>query len=502
MKTSLYLIVISLLAFMITACGSESGQAHVYKLEQLHSQAIEKEEQVLGIKPELATEESIDQVISEYQKVLDYYYDNFTNLAEKDSLTEDDKVAAGLSGQSLLQIGQLELLANDTIAAITALEKFEERFPKNYLQLKLAWLGLAELYISRDNIPAVEDIYLKLIDKFDPPVNSQGQPSTEILKLPIELVQYFTALEKEEKADKYTNMAEEYYGNILNEYPQTSIAMVATRHLANVYRTTKRPQSAIDLLLNVTDSAGNIRQPAVIMIGDTYFQDIGNAEKAIEYYNRALDYPQDSSFTPMTLMKLGEAYLLEKQFEEARETLRMLIEKHEYAWRSHPQAYRLIAISYEDEKDYQRALDNYTAIVEKYPETPLAFETYVYLPKFFEKQDKKQLRDQWYNKAEEFFKNMRETYKKDDLGAAAQEYLARLYLSVEDWNAAIREITKLAEDFSGYRVASDAYLRIGAIYENELNMPDSARHYYQRQIEVFPEQKASEMAAEKIEQLS
>jgi len=501
MNKRLYLIVISLLGFSLLSCGSESDQAQVYKLEQLHTQAMEKEQQVLGIKPELATPESVESVIAEFRNVIDYYNENFGAIASRDSLTQDDRVAAGLAGQSLLEIGQLHLMVGDTGAAIEALSSFEDNFPKNYLQLKLAWLGLAELQIKKQNIPAVEDLYLKLIKKFDPPVNTQGQPSSEILKLPFELVQYFSSLENEAKVDKYAQIAEDYYGKLISEYPETSMAMVATRHLANVYRITERPQSAIDLLLNVKDSTGKIRQPAVIMIADTYFQDVGNPQKAIEYYNQALDYPIDSTFTPMTLMKLGEAYLLEKQFDKARETLRMLIEKHEYARQSHAQAYRFIAISYEDEKEYQQALDNYTAIIERYPETPLAFETYVYLPKFFDKQNKKQLRDQWYNKAEEFFKNMRDTYKKDDLGAAAQEYLARLYLSDENWKQAIGAIQELARDFQGYRVAGDAYLRIGAIYENELNMPDSARYYYQQQIDMFPEQKASRIAQEKIEQL-
>ena len=123
------------------------------------------------------------------------------------------------------------------------------------------------------------------------------------------------------------------------------------------------------------------------------------------------------------------------------------------------------------------------------------------LEKFFTKQNKKQLRDQWYNRAEVFFKDTKNDYKNRNLGAAAQEYLCRLHMTYEDWNSAIRELDSLAVQFPEYTFASEAYFRIAAIYETQLNLPDSAEYYYGKQVELYPHAPISETAKEKINNL-
>ena len=66
---------------------------------------------------------------------------------------------------------------------------------------------------------------------------------------------------------------------------------------------------------------------------------------------------------------------------------------------------------------------------------------------------------------------------------------------------AFRVLKKLPEDYVDYKFAADAYFRIGAIYANKLNQPDSARVYYERQIETYPGIPPSKMAQEIIETL-
>ena len=140
-------------------------------------------------------------------------------------------------------------------------------------------------------------------------------------------------------------------------------------------------------------------------------------------------------------------------------------------------------------------------MIETYASHSLAFEIYLYLPKFFTKQNKKQLRDQWYNRAEDFFRNTKDDYKNRNLGAAAQEYLCRLYMTYEDWDMAIQELDNLAVQFPEYTFASEAYFRIAAIYEIQLNLPDSAKYYYGKQAELYPKAPISKAAKEKINNL-
>ena len=57
----------------------------------------------------------------------------------------------------------------------------------------------------------------------------------------------------------------------------------------------------------------------------------------------------------------------------------------------------------------------------------------------------------------------------------------------------------MAQSYSKFKFAADAYYRIAAIYEEKLSEPDSARVYYQKQMEAFPGIAPSQMAKKKIE---
>ena len=96
---------------------------------------------------------------------------------------------------------------------------------------------------------------------------------------------------------------------------------------------------------------------------------------------------------------------------------------------------------------------------------------------------------------------MQHDYPEKPVGAAAQEYLARLYIKYDQWDDAVRALKKLPEEYEEYRFAADAYFRIGAIFQNKLEQPDSARVYYEKQIDSYPGIRPSDLAKRSIETL-
>ncbi len=501
MKKLTYLLAFITVVCMLCVCGGDPAEKNVYNLEKLYSDAFRAENKVAEIKPELATADDYKNVIALYRKVLDGFTAIYPDHAETAEPEQAEMQAAHWAGLSLLQMGNLNILAGDTAASKANFADFELLLPHNHDQQRLAWLALAQIFNQEKNTEKVEQIYLKLVEKFDPPANLQMNPFMDVLKLPFDMMRFHSAREDKEKTEYYTTYSIDYYTSLKDKYANTNLGLAATRFLAETYKFIGRGQEAVMLLQTVTDSTGQISVPAMMLIAEAYFENLGQPDKALEYYQKVLDRGLDTTYTPNATMKMGQVLLMERRFPEARERFKTILNDHNYASQYFPQAQRFIAVSYEEEENYEQALDAYLKVIETYPSHSLAFETYLYLPKFFAKQNKKQLRDQWYNRAEDFFKDTRDDYKNRNLGAAAQEYLCRLYMTYEDWDMAIRELDQLAVQFPEYTFASEAYFRIAAIYEMQLNLPDSAKYYYGKQVELYPSAPVSKAAKEKINNL-
>jgi len=501
MKKLTYLLAFIAVVCMLCACGGDTAEQNVYNLEKLYSDAVRAEKKVAEIKPELATVDDFKNVVALYGKVLDGFTAAYPNHAETAEPEKTELQAAYWAGLSLLQMGNLNILSGDTTASKANFADFELLLPHNHDQQRLAWLALAEIFNLEKNVEKVEQIYLKLVEKFDPPANIQLNPFMDVLKLPFDMMRFHNAREDKEKTDYYTEYSENYYTRLKEKYPQTNLGLAATRFLAETYKFKGRGKEAVVLLQTVTDSTGQVTIPAMMLIAEAFFENLGQPDKAIEYYQKVLDRGLDSTYTPNATMKMGQVLLMERRFPEARERFKTILDNYDFASQYFPQAQRFIAISYEEEENYEQAQDAYLTVIETYASHSLAFETYLYLPKFFTKQNKKQLRDQWYNRAEDFFRNTKDDYKNRNLGAAAQEYLCRLYMTYEDWDMAIQELDNLAVQFPEYTFASEAYFRIAAIYEIQLNLPDSAKYYYGKQVELYPKAPISKAAKEKINNL-
>jgi len=500
MKGLVYPLILIAVAFMISACGSDTAERSLYNLEKLYSQALRAEKELLEIKPELTAASDLKDVVELYQKVVDNFRDYYPEHSRSTEPGEDELKAAHVAGLSLMQMGNLNIQAVDTSGAKAVFSEFENLLPYNHDQQRLVWTTLADIHRYERNWDTVEQINLKLIEKYDPPANAQLNPYMDVVKLPFDMMRFYGSRGDQEKSQHYVQFAEDYYIRMSDKYPQSNLGLVSTRFLAETYKYMGRAEEAVKLLQTVTDSTGQTSRAAMMLIAEAYFENLNRPEEAKRYYQMVLDRGLDSNYTPQAAMHIGQVLLLQRQFSEARRWFNEVLE-YDFASQYFPQARRYIGISYDEEKDYDKAKDAYMDLIEAHPTHSLAFDTYLYMPDFFEKQNKKQLRDDWYNRAEEFFMDTREKYENRNLGAAGQEYLCRFYMAYEKWDRAIHELRRLAELFPEYNFASEAYFRIAAIFEKHLNQPDSAKFYYSKQAEVYPNLPISETAKNMINNL-
>jgi predicted negative regulator of RcsB-dependent stress response len=84
---------------------------------------------------------------------------------------------------------------------------------------------------------------------------------------------------------------------------------------------------AIERLKSFSSSDLLLQGRAYSLIGDAYLEK-KNAEEAISYYKKAVDYKANKSFTPIYLMKLASAQEVAKDLKGAVETYTSIIEKY------------------------------------------------------------------------------------------------------------------------------------------------------------------------------
>ncbi|MFN8349058.1 MAG: tetratricopeptide repeat protein [Spirosomataceae bacterium] len=115
--------------------------------------------------------------------------------------------------------------------------------------------------------------------------------------------------------------------SIADEYSATPAGNLAKFYAGTTLLKQGKFDEAIEQLKSFSSSDLLIQARAYCLIGDAYMEK-NNAEEAISYYQKAADYKPNAQFTPSYMIKLGIAYEKAKKNTEAIEVYTDLIEKY------------------------------------------------------------------------------------------------------------------------------------------------------------------------------
>jgi tetratricopeptide (TPR) repeat protein len=104
--------------------------------------------------------------------------------------------------------------------------------------------------------------------------------------------------------------------DIANDYRYTNAGNLARYSAGICYLQLGRYQEAIDMLDKYTKKDKVIGSLAIGAIGDAYVE-LGDLDKGLARYIEAADYANNSFNTPLFLMKAGEIYELNGNYQEA-----------------------------------------------------------------------------------------------------------------------------------------------------------------------------------------
>ena len=493
-------LILAVFALSIAGCGGADDK-NVYVIEQLHFKAERLKNTKLGIKPELLTDADYQEMIDAYMSVVKTYELNYSDVADKDSITEDENRVSFLAGKSLIEIALMYDRQGKEEKTIEVLDGFAGKFPHNREHKALALLQLGRKYENAGEPDKAETAWMRLLDSFFPPADSELHPNTDVLELPVKLAKLYFDLEDEEKTEQLLDYAENYYMRIINQYKYSPLGFTTTRFLADTYVMRNKPDEAISLLETVTDSTGRLVGTAEMIIADICLTNLGDTMQARQRYETVIGSDQDSLSHPRAYMQLAKIEFLHRNYTQCRKHIAALQNKFERYRPFQAQVQQLLANTFEKENDFNRAFSEYQWLLTNFPDSKEAIDTYRYLPGFLERNEQADLAAEWYGKAIDFLTDTRDNQKGTFLGLSAHGTLVNMHVDKENWVSAVAELERLQADYPRSAPGLYAVTKAGNIYRDKLKDPEKAAQSYERQLNLYPDLPISEEARTKLEEL-
>ena len=115
--------------------------------------------------------------------------------------------------------------------------------------------------------------------------------------------------------------------DIIDEYDGTKAANLSKFYVGVIYMQQGKFDDAISYLNDFSSSDLLVQARAYALLGDAYIES-NDITKGVEFYQKAANYQPNEFFTPMYLMKLGQAQEANSDFAGAVESYKKIVNNY------------------------------------------------------------------------------------------------------------------------------------------------------------------------------
>ncbi len=494
------LVAVLVIAGLLASCSNNELEGKRYSVEKAYTQARRMVDNY-SVKPELRSTDDYYQLVTAYLGVWQKFEKLFPNITAGDSLARPEMEAALYAGRSLMSASGLLLQADQLDSATTILNLILDNNIYPQQQRFDAMLTQGHIAAEQGRWLDAEKLYDQLLKEHYPPFQRDGYPDMSVLNLPSTIVQHYLDADDQAEAEAKANWAIGYYSKLAEDSVRSPVQLVATRKLAEMYAATKQYQKAVNLLETVVDSTGNILDPARAMIADLYVTQLKRPDDAVGIYQDIIEHGTDSISIAMSYIKLATLYIDGSKYQEGRNYIDELKARFPNATQLLAQAQQLKAQSFEKQENYERARQEYVALINEYPTTTQALQTIVYLPEMFDRIKQPALKRQFTERAESKLRELIRDYPNRRIGAQAGSYLGTFLLRNKRYQDAIDQYHQLRQMYPKSSLAGDALIRIGMIYKNNLKNKTAALDAFREFLKQYPNSVVRSQVEKQINQL-
>jgi tetratricopeptide (TPR) repeat protein len=470
---------VAALAFIATAlalasCSDNAGVRLRYQAEKQFFNA-ERMARTIQIRPELATPEAIGQLRDAYGQMVQFCYRALDSVpvtiypAEHQELTE-------LTFRSSSRLGQLFYMDRKYDTCISIFERLLRTTSVRGTSLANAYLNLGRALQAAGQWDSALTVYEFASEKFYPPVDQSGRVMPSLYDLPAHIYGVYNRAGDSTRATLYLSQAETYYSQLINQFPNTELALSARASLTNLYEGTSRWEEAVAQLSLMRDSAGVVPIRARQQIADINARRLGKGNVALSQYDSILADLKgpDTLARPLILLKKALILLDRKRPAEARPVLQEI----KYSWArfydASPLVQGAIARCFEDENNWDRADTEYRFLIEKYAGSEEAMSTCLYLAAKYAELKRDTEAQRMEQRAEAEFDRVAASQAGTLLEASALGHKAELYRRRQDWPKTAELLCKIFDKFPSSEVGYQSLVGASVIYRDKLNNAKAA----------------------------
>lgn len=211
-------------------------------------------------------------------------------------------------------------------------------------------------------------------------------------------------------------------------------------------------------------------------------------------------YPKSKMATAAHL-GLAEFYLVHKRYEEVRFRADQIINRYTENRVLLSKAQFLKASSYERENQWQKALEEYKILRDKYSETPLGLGVPIYIGDYYTGKGENLRAHKAYNEAIQFYKQLESENKGGPLGYTAARLAVQANLKLKRYEQAGQTVENILHVYPRLVVFIEQLPNIETIFIKELNNPEKARELYLKIKEKVEDSRLIEFIDGKIKAL-
>jgi tetratricopeptide (TPR) repeat protein len=469
-ESGFFLLLITVL--ITIGCSSDSAIQIRFNAEKLYHRADKLFEKA-SIKPDLQDEQTWSEVKRAYLEVADYcrmYIDSISiekNLAQKKELETIAYLAS-------VRLGGIYFNEEKLDSTVLILSQLLNMTNLEGGQLLSARLQLAKAKHWQGRRDEALNIYHEIIDAFYPPVDNTNKILTDVLNLPMEIINIHRILEDGLSMAQETRSAENYYLRIINDWPNTALETAARGNLARVYTDDGQHEKAIDQLYMIKDSTGQVPLEAKILAANITASGLRKYETAANMFDELIGTTTDTLILPNLYVRKAAALYESRQYQKCLDIMNFVRKQYEFFYRINPAPQKYIALANNRLGDWPRAEMAFMQLADNYPTTEDAFNAYLFVAEHYGETNNKNLAEVWYNRADEFYDKMARGYPGTTIEASAMSFKAEIARRRQNWEQAVDILVKLYDKFPNTEVGYKALLNAAAVYRHRLNNEQKA----------------------------
>jgi TolA-binding protein len=342
-----------------------------------------------------------------------------------------------------------------------------------------------------------------LLRDHPPYLETPDQPDMSILQVPVHIAQTYQARGEKAEADRHYQRAREYFAGVVKEWPTSVSAQIAQNQIVTTYLQQERWREAVSALETLAAAHADSVDPpeASFAMAVLHSDKLQEPDKALQIYaDIAEKYPKSKELSRAHL-GMAQIYLQRGDLVTSREEYRRVIAEFPEDAAAGARAQFSLALTYEIEGEWEKALNEFRWIMDNYPSSPEALQVPVHILDHYLQFEEGELASSAYSQALRDYAKFIDKNKDSPQAVAGQWYIAQCHIKMESWQKAVSAFEVLVADYPQSPQAPLSLLTIGEIFEAQLKQPDDALRAYQRLIETYPHGQLSQLAFQRMEKL-